>query len=72
MGQRKNSESPRGTELQTWIPLSNALPMGHRDSMVRTITKFIYMTNILHTARTSNVDDVKFCKYMWNKKDGKF
>ena len=56
VGQRKNSESPWGHEPQT----SDALPLNHRDSRVSEAYYEVHVKRVLHTARISNVDSVKF------------
>ena len=53
-----------------WIPHSDALPLSHRDSTVSKVYYEIHMTDVLHTARISNVDSVTFVDR--NKRDGKF
>ena len=55
VGQRKDSESPRGIE----IPRSDALPLSLRDSTVSEVYYEFHMTRVLHT-RISNVDSVMF------------
>ena len=59
VGQRKNSESPRGIESQIFgfqlIPRSDALSLSHRDSTVSEIYYEVHMTFVLHPARISNV-----------------
>ena len=42
------------------IPLSDALPLSHRDSMVSEVSDEVHMTRVLRTARISNVDSVIF------------
>ena len=53
-----------------WIPCSDALPLSHRDSTVSKVYYEVHMTDVLHTARISNVDSVTFVDR--NKRDGKF
>ena len=58
VGQRKNSESLRGIEPQTFRD-----PMLYHwatDSTVSEVYYKVHMTRILHTARISNVDSVIF------------
>ena len=42
------------------IPRYDALPLSHRDSMVREVYYEVHMTRVLHTTRISNVDSVMF------------
>ena len=56
MGQRKNSEYPRGIEPQS----SDALPRSHRDFTMNEIYCVVHMTRVLNIARISNVDSVMF------------
>ena len=42
------------------IPLSDALPLSHRDSMVSEVSGEVHMTRVLHNARINNVDSVIF------------
>ena len=42
------------------IPLSDALPLSQRDSMVSEVSDEVHMTRVLRTARISNVDSVIF------------
>ena len=55
LGQRKDSESPRGIE----IPRSDALPLSLRDSSVSEVYYEFHMTRVLHSG-ISNVDSVMF------------
>ena len=55
VGQRKDSESPKGIE----IPRSDALSLSLRDSSVSEVYYKFHMTRVLHT-RISNVDSVMF------------
>ena len=71
MEQRKNSESPpEDSNLRPLDLHSDALPLSHRDSTVSKVYYKIHMTDVLHTARISNVDSVTFVDR--NKRDGKF
>ena len=56
MGQRKNSEYPRGIEPQS----SDALPRSHRDFTMNEIYCVVHMTRVLNIAKISNVDSVMF------------
>ena len=56
MGQRKNSEYPRGIKPQS----SDALPRSHRDFTMNEIYCVVHMTRVLNIARISNVDNVMF------------
>ena len=56
VGQRKNSESPRGIEPQG----SDALPLSHRDSTVSEVSYEVHMKRVLYTSMISNVDSVMF------------
>ena len=42
------------------IPRSDTLPLSHRASRVSEVYYEVHMTRVLHTARISNVDSVKF------------
>ena len=42
------------------IPRSDALPLSHKDSTMSEVYYEVYLTRILHTARISSVDSVKF------------
>ena len=42
------------------IPLSDALPLSHRDSTVSEVQYEVHMTRVLHTAWIRNVDSVIF------------
>ena len=55
VGQRKDSESPRGIE----IPRSDALSLSLRDSSVSEVYYEFHMTRVLHSG-ISNVDSVMF------------
>ena len=50
-----------------WIPCSNALPLGHRDSTVSEVYYEGHVTCDLHAARISNVNSAMFVD--GNKRD---
>ena len=50
-----------------WIPCSNALPLGHKDSTVSEVYYEGHVTCDLHAARISNVNSTMFVD--GNKKD---
>ena len=60
VGQRKNSESLRGIEPQTFGFRDPMLYYWATDSTVSEVYYKVHMTRILHTARISNVDSVIF------------
>ena len=60
VGQRKDSESSWGIELQTFG--FRALMLYHWDSTVSEFFNEVHRTRVLHTARISNVDSVMFVK----------
>ena len=60
VGQRKNSESLRGIEPQTFGFRDPMLYYWATDSTVSEVYYKVHMTRILHTAKISNVDSVMF------------
>ena len=50
----------RNRTSDLWILRTDALSLSHRDSTVSEVYYEVHMTQVLHTARISNVDSVMF------------
>ncbi len=70
-GTKKNSESPTGIEpMASQIPVGRSNQLSYKRLVVSwAILLGLYVTRVLHTARISNVEIIKF---VVNNKDGKF